>query len=766
MGVRETIVAVPNGYVQDDSMDKKVLYQNFGFFVPMPTTDDDPVVPYNIMADAAPWFADVGITDLWMAPPYKTLAANPYHEGYAAIDRYDLGEFAQGSNNLIRTKYGTKEQLLNCISTFNDYGIRCLADLVPNQQYMADERVVKVSACQQDGTFGGIPDNYMGFMYNCYVTGAGPGQIKYGQLKYWDVEQMNGTDGQGMGRYRVLADNNGVGTPYTWLSPGMTVYLKSWNDVPYFGWSPSNASTVDANTGKTLVNVIVEDDTFDNYNYEIKTPQGKTITIGYELLEGTYVPDWFIQQLLYYVIGGYSPIAVQTMEDEGYLVITGGFIQYVAFLPYALWSNDFPSSEINETFMNYCIAELDETTITTGDEFVAWLRNAGPTKVGNWMSSWAAAQPAFNGETEGYAAFMIQKSDNSQEHDVDRNVIQYEFLIGTDVDNSRSDVQSETTHWAKWLLSLGFQGFRVDAGDHVNWDLHYNNAATMYSTYGDEMNDHIVVMECYVPYAYEWLSAANYPAAGLDAPQWGAFQSELAYPWSSSNLANVVTESMAYPERVTAGATIPVNWSFVMNHDQEKTILTSDYTITDGSTGNAGENNQFNQYNYDRKIMNKDHAWRNVPTMYAIMLTNKGTIPTVYYGDLYYGNLEYMSSKTPYFNVISMLLRMRKRYVSGDQSIQFYVSNTSTQAGKDLIASIRSGTTRDTGIAVVYGNNVDLFVKISVPMGTLHANQTYRNIMAIGDEYAQTDANGNLPVWVSGEQSVFVYGYLSVWIPV
>ena len=53
MGVQESITPVTNGYVQDDEMDKKVLYQNFGFFVPMPETDDDPIVPYNIMADNA-----------------------------------------------------------------------------------------------------------------------------------------------------------------------------------------------------------------------------------------------------------------------------------------------------------------------------------------------------------------------------------------------------------------------------------------------------------------------------------------------------------------------------------------------------------------------------------------------------------------------------------------------------------------------------------------------------------------------------------------
>lgn len=777
MSVQETIVPTTHGYVQDDTMDKRVAYQNFGFFVPFPTSEDDPSVPYNDMANWASWFSDVGITDIWMAPPYKTLAANPFHEGYAACDRYDVGEFPNGANNLIRTKYGNKEQLLNCISTLKQYGVNCLADIVPNQQYLPDMRIYEVTASNQDGSY--VSDtNLHNFLYCGYPAGAGKGQEKYGQIKYWDLEHCNGTDPQSMGRYRALADANGK--PYTWLFPGMTVYLKSWDDAPYFGWSPSvaqQADPMDATKTVTQANFVIGETTDTYTSITVTNASGVTLTVGYNLLEGTYVPEWFIRECLYYLTAGWG-FTIQTHETQGYMSVTDGFVQFVTFTPYALFYDSPVPQYINQTFVEYCCAQINDPSITDLAGVIAWnSAKGGGSPIGKWMTNWALEQPAYNSATEvdsngnGFAAFQIIKPGDalgSNTYDVNRNVIQYEFLIGTDMDNTRPDVQSEYIHWAGWLLDLGFDGFRVDAADHVNWDLHFLLNDYMYQRFGDDYVNHLTLMECYVNEAYDFLEKANHPAFAMDAPFWGACQSELAWPWTSSNLANVFTESMAWPERITAGATIPPNMSFCQNHDQEQNVV-KDFSpraplVADGS--NADLYDRFDQYDADRKLMNKAHAYRNVPSMYAIMLTNKGTVPIVYYGDLWNGDKTYMTEKTPYFGIISALLKMRKRYVCGDQNVQFYVSNTSTQAGKDLIASIRMGTSRDTGCAVVVGNNPDTFVQISVPMGQNHANQTFRNIIAIGDEYSQTDSNGNLSVWVSGEQSVFFYGYLSVWIPV
>lgn len=781
MGVQETITPTTHPLVQDDEMDKRVAYQNFGFFVPMPTTEDDPDVPYNTMAEWASWFSDVGITDIWMAPPYKTLATNPYHEGYAACDRYDVGEFPNGANMLIRTKYGNKEQLINCISTLKQYGVNCLADIVPNQQYMPSPRIVIVSASNQDGSIIDDP-NYQNFPYYCYPAGAPAGQVKYGLMKSWEPQHFNGTDPQSMGRYRVMTDANG--TPFTVPFPFMTVYLKSWDDAPYFGWSPSTASQVDnmdSTKTATQANFVIESENpTETYTYTsitVKCVDGVTRTAGYNLLPGANVPVWFITECLAYMLAGWG-FTIQTHEDAGYISVADGFVQFVTFTPYALFYESPVPKYINQTFVDYCLNLIDDSSYSGLDGVLKWnSAQGGNSPIGKWMTNWSGAQPAYNAATEvtskgGITAFQFIKDGTgigSNTYDVDRNIIQYEFLIGTDVDNTRPDVQAEYIHWADWLLELGFDGFRIDAADHCNWDLHFLLNNHMYEKYGDDYNRHIVLMECYVTDAYTFLKNGNYPAFAMDAPFWGSCQSELAWPFGTNhNLANIFTQSVGWPARVTAGAAVQPNCSFCMNHDQEKNQATM-YTPrapfpNDGSV--ASQYDQFDQFDYDRKLTNKKNAYRNVPSMYAVMLTNRGTVPIVYYGDLFNGDKVYMAEKTPYFNIIQALLKIRKRYVSGEQTVQFHVSNTSTQAGKDLCSSVRVGTTRDTGCAVIVGNNPDTFTKISVPMGQNHANQVFRNIIAIGDEYQQTDANGNLSVWVSGEQSVFIYGHLSVWIPV
>lgn len=86
------------------------------------------------------------------------------------------------------------------------------------------------------------------------------------------------------------------------------------------------------------------------------------------------------------------------------------------------------------------------------------------------------------------------------------------------------------------------------------------------------------------------------------------------------------------------------------------------------------------------------------------------------------GDKSYMLTKTLYYDTIVKLLETRNKYVSGDQKMMYYESNTSSSAGKDLMASIRYGTSRDTGVAIVIGNNPQTNTIIDVDMGKQHAN--------------------------------------------
>ncbi len=80
--------------------------------------------------------AEFGITDVWLPPAYKAGFIED-NVGYAVYDMYDLGEFEQ--KGLLKTKYGSKQEYLDCIEAFHEAGIGVLADVVLNHKVGADE---------------------------------------------------------------------------------------------------------------------------------------------------------------------------------------------------------------------------------------------------------------------------------------------------------------------------------------------------------------------------------------------------------------------------------------------------------------------------------------------------------------------------------------------------------------------------------------------------------------------------------------------------
>lgn len=77
---------------------------------------------------------NAGITAVWIPPAYKGTSQNDV--GYGAYDLYDLGEFNQ--KGTVRTKYGTKQQLKNAISSLHQNDIQVYGDVVMNHKGGAD----------------------------------------------------------------------------------------------------------------------------------------------------------------------------------------------------------------------------------------------------------------------------------------------------------------------------------------------------------------------------------------------------------------------------------------------------------------------------------------------------------------------------------------------------------------------------------------------------------------------------------------------------
>lgn len=90
---------------------------------------------WNEISENAEILSNLGITALWLPPAYKGIGGKD-EVGYGVYDVYDLGEFDQ--KGTIKTKYGSKDEYLNCIMTLKQNGIESYADIVLNHKMGAD----------------------------------------------------------------------------------------------------------------------------------------------------------------------------------------------------------------------------------------------------------------------------------------------------------------------------------------------------------------------------------------------------------------------------------------------------------------------------------------------------------------------------------------------------------------------------------------------------------------------------------------------------
>lgn len=77
-----------------------------------------------------------GINAVWLPPACKA-AAGKHSVGYDVYDLYDLGEFDQKGS--VRTKYGTKEELLEAVQALKQQDLQVIVDIVLNHLGGGDE---------------------------------------------------------------------------------------------------------------------------------------------------------------------------------------------------------------------------------------------------------------------------------------------------------------------------------------------------------------------------------------------------------------------------------------------------------------------------------------------------------------------------------------------------------------------------------------------------------------------------------------------------
>lgn len=396
---------------------------------------------------------------------------------------------------------------------------------------------------------------------------------------------------------------------------------------------------------------------------------------------------------------------------------------------------------------------------------------------------------------------LINRTINNQTNKDNRDNSP-ELLVGNDIDNSNPVVQAENFNWEYFLLNYGklmgynpdgnFDGFRVDAADDVDADVLDQLGQLMnaiYKTKGNQANanDHLVYNEGYHSGAAQMLNNKNNPELYMDAGMFYTLENVLGRNSNRNNIGDLITNSIVNRSNDVTSDTATPNWSFVTNHDQRKNVINwmiiKDHPEVKNVMGDGYKAEYaaqaWKEFYADQQRINKQYAEDNLPAQYAILLSNKDTVPQVYYGDLYNETGQYMQEKSMYYDAITTLIKARKEFVSGGQ--------TMTKLGNNLLASVRYGKgvdndasrgtdklSRTSGMAVIVGNDPQMAAQtIRVNMGLAHANQQYRSIidstvtgLSYDSKILTTDSNGILTLQVQGYNNPYVSGYLSVWVPV
>lgn len=394
-----------------------------------------------------------------------------------------------------------------------------------------------------------------------------------------------------------------------------------------------------------------------------------------------------------------------------------------------------------------------------------------------------------------------------------------EFLLANDVDNSNPVVQAEQLNWLHYLMNFGqitandpdanFSGIRVDAVDNVDTDLLNISGQYLEDVYGLKNNDrtanqHISILEDWSPQDMEYMRKIGTPELSMDfqvtsgglRPDLGQIDPN-ADSSSLPSMQGIIDkgainranddaqyhkENFVYP-----------NYSFVRAHDnfsqdQIKQAISDAGFDSNNFTWDQMQVGLQKYYN-DQASKTKKYNLYNIPSQYALLLTNKDTVPRVYYGDLYKDGAQYMSDPSIYYDAIANLMKSRIKYVSGDQKMETHQVN-----GHNILTSVRLGTSRTSGIGLVVSNDKNLALgkqTVVLHMGKQHANQQFRAV-ALANANADsgnaglvnytsddaaikagavktTDANGDLVFNskdIQGYWSPMVLGYLGVWVPV
>ncbi|KAK4493663.1 hypothetical protein PRZ48_014848 [Zasmidium cellare] len=164
---------------------------------------------YQRLLKALPNLKACGIDNVWLPPGCK--ASSPEGNGYDVYDLYDLGEFDQKGG--VRTKWGTKEELLNLAKKAEELGMGLYWDAVLNHKAGADKKE-KAHAVEVDENDRN-QEKSDAYEINAWLGFDFPGRgDKYSKMKYhW--YHFSGTDYNAANEKKAIYKLKGEGKDWS-----------------------------------------------------------------------------------------------------------------------------------------------------------------------------------------------------------------------------------------------------------------------------------------------------------------------------------------------------------------------------------------------------------------------------------------------------------------------------------------------------------------------------------------------------------------------
>lgn len=340
----------------------------------------------------------------------------------------------------------------------------------------------------------------------------------------------------------------------------------------------------------------------------------------------------------------------------------------------------------------------------------AWTKFTYPVRNGKYSAfTWNAAH--FDGvdwDDKGKRNGIFRFKDKQWDQSVDGEYINYDYLMGADLDLDHEEVKSELDFFGKWYLdTTGVDGFRLDAIKHMN--------ASFY-------RDWISSMRAYS--RKELFSVGEYWSADLgrlksyiekSAGVMSLFDVPLHFKFYDISRGNAAFDMSKLFENTLVGQDSWHAVTFVDNHDTQPEQALESFVL----------------------------EWFK-PIAYGIILLQEKGIPCVFYGD-YYG--------IPHNHIgpvkeLPTLMKLRQSHAYGKEHDYYDHGN--------IVGFTREGRCQKEGLALIVSDGPGGTKKMYV--GISHQGQTYVDALKNRSEevYIEKDGHGNFPV--EG-------GSISVWIP-